>query len=141
MKFSQTLRRLYYFFLGQFKSQQFRRYFTVGCSGVVLDLASLYLLKTTIGLTPVVAVIINQLGMAAYIFLLNKYWVFGSSGAFTRQVTRYITLMIVNYGIAIGWMWFFNSYLGFNYLLMRLVNIALSTVWNFLLYRFFVYRK
>ena len=141
MKFSQTLRRLYYFFLGQFKSQQFRRYFTVGCSGVVLDLASLYLLKTTIGLTPVVAVIINQVGMAAYIFLLNKYWVFGSSGAFTRQVTRYITLMIVNYGIAIGWMWFFNSYLGFNYLLMRLANIALATVWNFLLYRFFVYRK
>jgi len=141
MKFSQTLRRLYYFFLGQFKSQQFRRYFTVGCSGVVLDLASLYLLKTTIGLTPVVAVIINQIGMAAYIFLLNKYWVFGSSGAFTRQVTRYITLMIVNYGIAIGWMWFFNSYLGFNYLLMRLANIALATVWNFLLYRFFVYRK
>ena len=141
MSFSQSLCQLYHFLLGQFKSPQFRRYFTVGCSGVVLDLATLYLLKTIIGLTPVVAVIINQLGMAVYIFLLNKYWVFGSSGAFTRQAARYITLTMVNYVIAIGWMWFFNSYLGFNYLLMRLANIALATVWNFLLYRFFVYRK
>ena len=141
MKFSQSWHRLYHFCLSQFKSPQFRRYFTVGCSGVVLDLTTLYLLKTILGLTPVVAVIINQVGMAAYIFLLNKYWVFGSGGALARQAVRYITLMLVNYGIAIGWMWFFNSYLGFNYLLMRLINIALSTVWNFLLYRFFVYRK
>ncbi|MBP8599787.1 GtrA family protein [Patescibacteria group bacterium] len=141
MQSSRPFSRLYHFFLSQFKSPQFLRYFIVGCSGVVLDLTTLYLLKTIVGLTPVVAVIINQIGMGAYIFLLNKYWVFGSSGTFTRQATRYIILTIVNYGIAIFWMWFFNGYLGFNYLLMRLANIALSTVWNFLLYRFFVYRK
>ena len=141
MQSSRPLSRLYHFFLSQFKTPQFLRYFIVGCSGVVLDLTTLYLLKTIVGLTPVVAVIINQIGMGAYIFLLNKYWVFGSSGTFTRQATRYIILTIVNYGIAIFWMWFFNGYLGFNYLLMRLANIALSTVWNFLLYRFFVYRK
>lgn len=123
----------------QFYSPQFVRYFIVGCSAVLLDMATLYWLKTIIGLSAVWSIVINQLAMCSYVFLLNKYWVFTSSGAFARQAVRYFSLAAANYLIAIIWMWTFNEQFGFNYLLVRLVNIALSTAWNFLLYRFFVY--
>ena len=132
-------RRMVNLAIKQFYSPQFLRYFIVGCSAVLLDMATLYWLKTIIGLSAVWSIVINQLAMCSYVFLLNKYWVFTSSGAFARQAVRYFSLAAANYLIAIIWMWIFNEQLGFNYLLVRLVNIALSTAWNFLLYRFFVY--
>lgn len=104
-------------------------------------MATLYLLKSVVGLSAVWSIVINQILMSAYVFLFNKYWVFSSTGAFGRQAARYLSLTAVNYKIAIIWMWFFNEFLGFKYLLVRLANIALSTVWNFLIYRFFVYAK
>lgn len=125
----------------QFCSIQFIRYFAVGISAVVLDMATLYWLKTVVGFTAVWSIVLNQLLMCSYVFLLNKYWVFGSTGAFARQAVRYFSLALVNYFLAIIWMWFFNERLGFDYLLVRLVNIAMSTIWNFLLYRFFVYAR
>lgn len=141
MKLFQFLQRFSCLAIKQVCSPQFIRYFLVGCSAVFLDLATLYLLKTIIGLSAVWSIVINQLALCCYVFLLNKYWVFVSSGAFTRQAARYFSLAATNYLIAIIWMWLFNEQLGFNYLLVRLVNIALSTAWNFLLYRFFVYTK
>lgn len=134
-------RRMVNLAIKQFYSPQFLRYFIVGCSAVLLDMATLYWLKTIIGLSAVWSIVINQLAMCSYVFLLNKYWVFTSSGAFARQAVRYFSLAAANYLIAIIWMWIFNEQIGFNYLLVRLVNIALSTAWNFLLYRFFVYTK
>lgn len=134
-------RRMVNLAIKQFYSPQFLRYFIVGCSAVLLDMATLYWLKTIIGLSAVWSIVINQLAMCSYVFLLNKYWVFTSSGAFARQAVRYFSLAAANYLIAIIWMWIFNEQIGFNYLLVRLANIALSTAWNFLLYRFFVYTK
>lgn len=139
MKLPRFFQQLISLAIRQFCSPQFIRYFIVGCSAVVLDMATLYLLKTIVGLSAVWSIVINQLAMCSYVFLLNKYWVFTSSGAFARQALRYFSLAAVNYLIAIAWMWLFNEQFGFNYLLVRLVNIALSTAWNFLLYRFFVY--
>ena len=141
MKLFSILCRLYQWFVKQFFSPQFIKYFIVGISAVTLDMATLYLLKSVLGLSAVWSIVINQLAMSSYVFLLNKYWVFTSSGAFARQAVRYFSLAAVNYLIAIIWMWVFNEQLGFNYLLVRLANIALSTAWNFLLYRFFVYTK
>ena len=141
MKLPSIFCRLYQWAVKQFFSPQFIKYFIVGISAVILDMATLYLLKSVVGLTAVWSIVINQILMSSYVFLLNKYWVFGSTGAFARQAIRYFSLAVVNYLIAIAWMWCFNEILGFNYLLVRLANIALSTVWNFLIYRFFVYAK
>jgi len=141
MKPSKLLYQLWQSASKQFFSPQFIKYFIVGLSAVILDLITLYLLKAVIGLSAVWSIVANQLLISSYVFLLNKYWVFASSGALARQAVRYFSLAAVNYFIAIVWMWFFNEQLGFNYLLVRLVNIALSTIWNFLLYRFFVYTK
>ena len=48
-------------------------------------------------------------------------------------------LAIVNYIIAIFWMLFFHNFLNQNYILVRLSNIVLATIWNFFIYKFFVY--
>lgn len=119
---------------------QFVRYFVVGFSGVILDVGSLYLLKEFFHILPTVAIIINGIFLLNYIFFLNKYWAFKSQGVTHKQMVRFFILAGINYVISISWMYFFNHKLEFNYLLVRVANIALSVAWNFLLYRYWVYK-
>lgn len=120
---------------------QFIRYFMIGCSGVILDMGTLYIFKEFFHLSPVLAVILNQLLITGYIFTLNKYWAFKAVGLSPKQLIRFLIIMSANYFFAVSWMWFWNHQLHFNYLLVRLVNIALCVTWNFLLYKLWVFKR
>ena len=120
--------------------QQFARYFVIGLSGVILDIGSLYLLKEFLHFRPVVAVIINGVFLLNYVFFLNKHWAFKSQGITHKQMVRFFILAGLNYAISVVWMYIFNHKFGFNYLLVRIANIALSVAWNFLLYKYWVYK-
>lgn len=119
---------------------QFIKYFVIGISGTVLDILTLWILKEFFGLLPVVAVVINQILMLIYIFLLNKKYSFKVGGEYHKQVTKFLIVASGNYLFSILWMWIFNHHFGYNYLLVRIVNIALAVSWNFLLYREWVYK-
>lgn len=121
--------------------REFAKYFIIGVSGVVLDIGSLYLFKEKLGFTPTLAVVINQFFLINYSFFFNKFWAFKSKGITHRQMVRFYVLSGLNYALSIGWMAFFNGHLHFNYLLVRMSNIALAVAWNFLLYKYWVYRS
>lgn len=135
----QRIRKIKETFLSSRK--QLVRYFITGVSGVFFDLLTLYILKEFFKLGPVWAVAINQLIMYTYVFLMNKYWTFGVRGMTHRQMIKFYSLAIVNYLFSITWMWILNNRLGVNYLVARTGNIGLSTSWNFLLYKLWVYRQ
>lgn len=118
---------------------QFIRYFITGGTGVVLDLVSIFILKEYLHIRPVIAVVINQIFVLAYIYLLNKYWSFRAGGFIGQQLPRFMLLAAGNYMFAISWMWVLTENFHVYYILARVMNIALSACWNFLLYRFFVY--
>ncbi len=120
---------------------QFARYFVIGFSGVILDIGSLFLLKQYLHWRPVVAVIINGIFLLNYVFFLNKYWAFKSSGVTRKQMARFFILAGINYAISITWMYIFNEKFAVNYLVVRVANIALSVAWNFLLYKHWVYKQ
>ncbi|MDO9510012.1 MAG: GtrA family protein [Candidatus Magasanikbacteria bacterium] len=120
--------------------EQFIKYFVIGVSGTVLDILSLWILKEFFGLLPVVAVIVNQIFMLLYIFFLNKKISFKVGGIAHQQMIRFLIVAGGNYLFAILWMWLFNYNFGYNYLLVRIVNIILAVSWNFLLYREWVYK-
>ncbi|MBI2444176.1 MAG: GtrA family protein [Candidatus Magasanikbacteria bacterium] len=119
---------------------QFSRYFIIGVSAVILDIGTLYLLKEYLQIPPVWAVVINQAVLLNYVFWLNKHWSFRGSGVTHQQAVRFGILAGLNYAFSVGWMWLGNHQLQFNYLLVRLANIILSVGWNFLLYKYWVYR-
>jgi putative flippase GtrA len=119
---------------------QFVRYFITGIIGVALDILSLFLLKQYAHLRPVVAVVINQAVLLNFVFFMNKHWSFKSQGSTHKQVVRFLIICGINYIISVTAMWFFNERMGFNYLLVRTANIAIAVAWNFLLYRYWVYR-
>ena len=118
---------------------QFVRYFIIGCSSVLLDIGSLYLLKHYFGVRQTVAVIINQPFIVLYVFLLNRWWSFGSSDMAHRQLLRFCAVAGANYFFSTAWMWLVSERLGVQYLLARIANIILAISWNFLLYKHWVY--
>lgn len=120
---------------------KFVRYFAIGITAFVLDIGSLYILKEFFGIYPVVAVIINQIFIIGFVFLMNKSFSFRANGNTPAQMARFAVVVIFNYLFAVLWMWTFNHKLGFNYLLVRTINVALAVAWNFLLYQEWVYKS
>lgn len=120
--------------------KQFSKYFIIGSSGVVLDIATLYFFKEYFDMRPVYAVILNQAIMLNYIFFLNKFWSFGAKGTTHSQMIRFYILSGFNYAFSVVWMWMLNEEFHVNYLVARLANIILSVSWNFLIYKFWVFR-
>lgn len=120
---------------------QFIKYAVVGSSGFVLDLGTLILFKEKFGINPVLAVIINQMIVLAYNFTLNKYWSFRNREMPHKQLVRYVTLASWNYAFSVGAMYIFNEIIGFDYRLVRLGSVMVMVLWNFLLYKYWVYRE
>ncbi len=120
--------------------RQFVKYFIVGFSGFLLDLGTLIFLTDFLHIMPVVAVTINGLFMINYIFFLNKHWTFRTQGVTKRQMKRFLILAGANYIFGILWMYIFNHEFGFDAKLVRVANIALAVAWNFLLYKYWVYK-
>lgn len=121
--------------------QELLRYFVTGVTAVILDILTLYIFKEYFHLRPVLAVVINQILILNYVFFINKYWSFEEkNGSTHKQAIRFFILQAFNYCFSVFCMWLFNEKVGYNYLLVRLATIILMTVWNFLLYKLWVYQ-
>lgn len=119
--------------------REFIKYLFVGGSGVVVDLASLILIKEVFGITPYIAVVINQALVVGYSYGLHRLWTFQSTHMAHREMLRYIAVYVFNYVVAAASMYLFNEKLGYEYRLVRLATIACSVSWNFLLYKYWVF--
>ncbi|EKE07164.1 MAG: hypothetical protein ACD_18C00175G0027 [uncultured bacterium] len=120
---------------------QFTKYFLVGFSGLFLDLATLIFFKEFFGLNATIAVVCNQVLMLTYNFLLNKYWSFKNKEMPHKQIVRYLVLAGFNYLFSVGVMYLFNHILEFDYRLVRIATIAVMVMWNFFLYKYWVYKQ
>jgi putative flippase GtrA len=120
--------------------RELAKYIAVGLSGVLLDIGTLKFL-TFHGLRPTLAIIINQALLLTYNFLLNKYWSFANREMPHKQVVRYIILATWNYFFSVVMMYVGNEYFGFDPVLVRVASIAVMTMWNFVLYKHWVYRS
>lgn len=120
--------------------REFTKYFIIGITAFVLDIGSLYLLKEYAHLSPVTSIVINQIVIVNLVFYLNKKWSFKSNGQTHKQIVKFYILAVANYLISIIWMGAMHNYLQIHYLIARIANIILAVAWNFLLYRYWVYR-
>ena len=121
--------------------KQFVKYFVVGISGLVLDLATFGLFTDVFGIIPWIAVVINQAIVLAYNFTLNKYWSFKSDKKARTQMIRFLVLAGFNYLFSVATMYVFNEQIGFDKYLVRISTIAVMVSWNFFLYKYWVYKE
>jgi putative flippase GtrA len=118
---------------------QLMKYFVVGVSTVLLDMVSLIFLKEKAHIQPVLAVVYNQILIMVFNFSLNKFWSFKESVLTHWQVVKYVILTGFNYAFSVSAMYVFNSKMHFDYRLVRVGSIAVVVMWNFLLYKHWIY--
>lgn len=120
--------------------RQFAKYFIVGISGFVLNLSLLILAKEILGISAVIATAVIGLFLMVFNFLLNKYWSFRDKTMPHKQIIRYIILSAGNYVFSVSAMYLLHDQFGWDYRLVNIGTVAVMVSWNFLLFKYWVYR-
>lgn len=119
---------------------EFTKYFIIGFSGLFLDLGLLWLFVKIFNFNPTLSLVFTQIILIIYNFLLNKYWSFKNKELPQKQFVKYLILFVINYFIGIIIMYLFNELLDFQAISVRAITIAMSVSWNFILYKYWVYK-
>ncbi len=120
---------------------KFTKYVIVGVSSVAIDISLLVIFVDIISINPTVVVVLNQAFVLGFNFTLNKKWSFGSAGKTHHELVRYLILAAWNYLFSVGAMYVGNEQWGIHHLIVRIASIACMVLWNFALFRFWVYRE
>lgn len=121
--------------------REFAKYFLVGISAVVFDMATLIFFKEIVGISAVFSVVLNQIIILFYVFFTNKRWSFRNGDLPHKQMVRFFSLATFNYFFSVFVMYLFHHRLfSFDYRLVRIVTIAAMVPWNFFLYKYWVYK-
>lgn len=123
--------------------REFLKYFVVGASAFILDTGSLFILTEYFYWQAILAVAVTQPFILAFVFWANQTWSFGAKGTkkeSARQIIKFLILAGGNYFFSLGWMWVLHHKFGIHPVLTRVANIVLAVGWNFLLYKYWVYK-
>ena len=119
---------------------QLLRYLLIGGLSVVVDVGLLALLREWFGVPIVIATTVAFGTSLVVNFLLNRIAMASSAWrGLTQHALRYASLVVANYVITLVVVTT-AAQVGGHYLLAKLAVVAGSTVWNFLLYRYWVFR-
>ena len=122
-------------------SSQVVRFLVVGVISLAVDLGVLWLLHGVFGLWLPVAAAISFLSSFAVNFGLNQRWTFNATeGSTPAQLARYTILVIANTLITSAAVTAISG-TGVDYLVAKLMVVAVLTVTNFVLMRWWVFRE
>jgi putative flippase GtrA len=112
---------------------QFFRYIFVGGAAFIVDIGSLYILTDIFGIYYLLsAAIAFILGLIAN-YLLSINWVFNRRTMDNRlsEFTVFTTIGIIGLGLNEVLIWFFTGYVGFFYLISKIIAAIIILFWNF----------
>lgn len=116
------------------------KYLSSGVLSVGVDYAVLYLLTSIFGVYYLYSTIFSFLAGFLTNFFLNKYWTFKKEGDTISQMVKYGILAGINLLVTLGLMYLLTTNVGINYLISRGMVLVVVTSWNFLLYKYVVYK-
>ena len=118
----------------------FIKYGIVGGFSFLVDILLLYFLVEFLNIYYLISVTLSLIVATSLNYYLNKKWSFNNTKAIASSFNKYIILFIFNYIMTISMMYFFVSILDFNYLVIKSVIVILLIFWNFIVYKFYVYK-
>jgi putative flippase GtrA len=121
-------------------SKEFLRYAVVGAAINFLGFL-LYVLFTTLGVSPVLTISIFyplHIGLAFY---LNKKWSFRHEGRISPSAVRYLIAYLCCYASNVSALKFFNGYLGYSHLIVQAITIFVIALLLFLAQKHWVFKN
>ena len=126
---------------------KFVKFGIVGFSGMIVDYGVLFLFREGVHLTDWLAIALAFAAAATSNYFLNRIWTFRShERQVAREYLRFIAVSIVGLGITECVMWFLGMWLpewaaDWRFYLLKLVAIAVTTLWNFFGNLLFTFKK
>jgi|GEM_PF-1345721 len=128
--------------------KQLFRYAAVGCSGFLIEFGVfnllLFLLPEEMSF-PIKSVSIAHtagfLSGAAWTFVLNKFWSFGTRENTAAQSVKYAALLLFNLFVTNALLLYAAEHLGLSEQISKLGIMVLVAGWNFFISKYFVYAK
>lgn len=119
---------------------QIARYLVVGLTSAAVDIGGLWLLHGVFGIPLPIAAAVSFLASFVVNFTLNQRWTFGAQTAHTpAQLVRFTILVVANTILTSAGVTGLAS-LGLNYLVGKVIVVAVLTVLNFLMLRLWVFQ-
>lgn len=104
----------------------------------MVDLGLLYVLAGALHLDVYLAATVSFWTSLLVNFLLNKYWTFGVDSNTPQHIVAYSGVVLFNYLFGLAMITLAKD-LHMGYMVGKLAAIALSIVWNFLIYKHLVF--
>ena len=120
-------------------SKEFVRYAVIGATTNVFGFL-LYVLFTTLGISPVLTISIFypiHIGLA---FFLNKKWTFSHEGRISNSAVKYLIAYLGCYVLNVYVLKFFSAYLGYSHLIVQAIAILVIAILLFLAQKYWVFR-
>ena len=124
--------------LGALASSSLVRYLAVGLLTFGVDFGLLVINRETFGAPVWLAVSIGFWGSLAVNFFLNRTFTFGGAAPAGRAMFRYACLLGFNYVATVAMVAGAES-VGLNYAVAKVAATAAMTLWNYLVYRVWVF--
>ncbi|MDG0835193.1 GtrA family protein [Pelomonas saccharophila] len=118
---------------------QFWRYAVVGLGSNAL-LFGLYMVLTSAGLTPILAMSLMYALGVLQTFVLNRRWSFASRAAAPKAFARYVAAYAFGYLFNLVMLGLLHHYAGWSHEWVQGVTIVLTAILLFLLQRHWVFR-
>jgi len=120
--------------------EQFLKYLIVGFVSFVSEYGFFAFLFLFLKLNELIANTI-ALGTIFWLnFLLNKFWSFKSKGNIARQAILYFILFVFNMSFSNVFIYLSSEVFNIYPLVSKIIAMALIVIWNFLLYKYIIYR-
>lgn len=131
---------------------QLAKFIVVGVLNTLVDLGvlNLLILITDVALGPLYVVFksISFVAAVSNSYVWNKYWTFGSKNGETKEIVQFFAVSVIGFLINVGFasaIANFVSIVGVSDKLMAnfgaLAGTAVGLIWNFLGYKFVVFKK
>ena len=120
-------------------------YLFFGALTTLVDLAVSALCVYVLGIDEIVSTLIAWVAAVAFAYVTNRIWVFVSSARGAREITlealkfaggRVGTFLLSEASVAV-----FVTWLRFDYMIVRIVSSVVVVILNFILGKWFVFRK
>lgn len=120
-------------------SKEFVRYIVVGLTMNIFGFL-LFVLITTLGVSPVLTISILYPLYIGLAFCLNKYWSFNHKGNTSTSAIRYLIAYAGCYALNVVMLKFFSGYLGYSHLVVQVIAVMIIALLLFLTQKLWVFR-
>lgn len=123
-------------------AQQLTRYLITGFTAFGIEYALYVLLFKIVGFDYILASMVVYALVFGFSFMVNRKWSFESTGDIKRQSFLYLMLFLFNLVVSnVFLLKFFTETLGINALISPFLKMACVVCWNFLAYKYIIYKN